>query len=180
MARPTRRRDLYHGTSVALTAVPDPGWVFGGWSGALSGQANPDTLLINGDKSVTATFLEVLTVADADDFNGCALDPRWTVVDPFNDRGVAAVINAYSDSARVAISVPGDDEHEIWNGFIGATHILQPAANTDFVLEVKFDSLPPSDYGPAGHPGEAGPGDMGAFGSVPQRSRCAAHRPGDG
>ncbi|MBK7770521.1 MAG: hypothetical protein IPI48_08310 [bacterium] len=140
----------YHGTSVALTAVPDPGWVFGGWSGALSGQANPDTLLINGDKSVTATFLEVLTVADADDFNGCALDPRWTVVDPFNDGGVAAVINAYSDSARVAISVPGGTEHEIWNGFIGATHILQAAENTDFVLEVKFDSLPPSGYGQQG------------------------------
>lgn len=140
----------YHGTSVVLTATPAPGWVFGGWSGALSGQANPESLVINADATVTATFLEVLPVAAADDFNACALDPRWTVVDPFSDGGTAATINAYSDSARVAISVPGVVEHEIWNGVIGATHILQDAQNTDFVLEVRFDSLPPAGYGQQG------------------------------
>ncbi len=140
----------FHGTRVELTAVPDPGWVFGGWSGALGGQQNPDSLLVDGDKSVTATFLQVLAVASPDDFSGCSLDPRWTVVDPFDDGGVAATVNAYTDSARVAISVPGGAEHEIWNGVIGATHILQAAENTDFELEVKFDSLPPANYGQQG------------------------------
>lgn len=140
----------FHGTQVALTAVPDPGWVFGGWSGAFNGQQNPDTLLVDGDKAVTATFLQVLAAAEADDFSGCSLDPRWTVVDPFSDGGVAATINAYTDSARVAISVPGGAEHEIWNGVIGATHILQAAQNTDFELEVKFDSLPLANYAQQG------------------------------
>lgn len=140
----------YHGTSVALTAAPAPGWVFGGWSGALSGQQNPDTLVIDADLAVTATFLEILAVAQADDFSGCSLDPRWTVVDPLDDGGAAATVNAYTDSARVAISVPGGGEHEIWNGFIGAPHILQAAENTDFELEVKFDSLPPANYGQQG------------------------------
>jgi len=44
------------GTVVTLTAVPGSGFRFTGWSGALSGLANPTTLVINGNKSVTATF----------------------------------------------------------------------------------------------------------------------------
>lgn len=45
-------------TEVTLTAVPDPGYVFAGWSGDLSGAANPGTILVNTDKSVTASFIE--------------------------------------------------------------------------------------------------------------------------
>ena len=44
------------GTQVTLTAVPAAGYVFQGWSGALSGAANPALLLMNGNKSATATF----------------------------------------------------------------------------------------------------------------------------
>jgi hypothetical protein len=44
------------GTTVTLRAIPGSGYVFGGWSGALSGSSNPKTLLMNGNKSVTATF----------------------------------------------------------------------------------------------------------------------------
>jgi hypothetical protein len=44
------------GTQVTLTAVPAPGYYFAGWSGALSGVTNPAMLLMNGNKSVTATF----------------------------------------------------------------------------------------------------------------------------
>jgi uncharacterized repeat protein (TIGR02543 family) len=44
------------GTTVTLTATPAAGYVFGGWSGALTGLTNPAALLMNGNKSVTATF----------------------------------------------------------------------------------------------------------------------------
>jgi len=43
-------------TSVAVEAVPDFGYVFDGWSGDLSGAANPTTLLIDCDKNITASF----------------------------------------------------------------------------------------------------------------------------
>ncbi|MFQ5636670.1 MAG: Ig-like domain-containing protein, partial [bacterium] len=43
-------------TVVTLTAIPAPGWTFGGWSGDLSGLENPTTLLVDGNKNVTATF----------------------------------------------------------------------------------------------------------------------------
>jgi hypothetical protein len=45
------------GTVVTLTATPDPGFAFSGWSGDLSGSQNPATLTLDGDKSVTATFV---------------------------------------------------------------------------------------------------------------------------
>jgi hypothetical protein len=44
------------GTSVTLTAVPDAGFSFTGWSGDLSGATNPETLLVDGDKTVGASF----------------------------------------------------------------------------------------------------------------------------
>ena len=44
------------GTVVTLTAVPGSGFRFLGWSGALSGLANPTTIQMDGNKSVTATF----------------------------------------------------------------------------------------------------------------------------
>lgn len=44
-------------TTVTLAAIPDSGYVFSGWSGDLSGSANPDSLLMNDDKTITATFI---------------------------------------------------------------------------------------------------------------------------
>ncbi|MBW3548938.1 MAG: fibronectin type III domain-containing protein, partial [Actinobacteria bacterium] len=44
------------GEEVTLTATPASGSVFDGWSGDLTGTANPQTLTMNADKSVTATF----------------------------------------------------------------------------------------------------------------------------
>ncbi|MFN4285495.1 MAG: InlB B-repeat-containing protein [Lacibacter sp.] len=44
------------GTTVTLTASPVMGTTFQGWSGALSGSANPATLVMDGNKTVTATF----------------------------------------------------------------------------------------------------------------------------
>jgi hypothetical protein len=41
---------------VTLTAVPSPGYLFAGWSGALTGAANPATVAMTGVKSVTAGF----------------------------------------------------------------------------------------------------------------------------
>ena len=49
----------HYGDSVELTANPDTDWLFDSWSGDLSGSANPETIVIDGDASVTATFIEM-------------------------------------------------------------------------------------------------------------------------
>lgn len=47
-------------TVVRLTSTPDPGWEFTGWSGDLGGSTNPETIEMNFNKSVTATFSEIV------------------------------------------------------------------------------------------------------------------------
>lgn len=44
------------GSSVQATAVPDPGYEFVGWSGALSGNVNPTSVLMDDNKTITANF----------------------------------------------------------------------------------------------------------------------------
>jgi V8-like Glu-specific endopeptidase len=45
-----------HGDVVQLTASPGSNYRFDGWSGALSGDTNPDSLTMDSDKTVTAKF----------------------------------------------------------------------------------------------------------------------------
>jgi uncharacterized repeat protein (TIGR02543 family) len=44
------------GTNVQLTATPDPGWHFVGWSGDVVSATNPLLVTMDADKSLTATF----------------------------------------------------------------------------------------------------------------------------
>ena len=46
------------GTQVTLNATPAQGWTFTGWSGALSGSANPAQITLDADAQVTATFTQ--------------------------------------------------------------------------------------------------------------------------
>jgi uncharacterized repeat protein (TIGR02543 family) len=56
---------LYAGTVVTLTASPAAGYVFTGWSGALSGTKNPSTVTMDADKKVTASFaVRVMSVIE--------------------------------------------------------------------------------------------------------------------
>jgi uncharacterized repeat protein (TIGR02543 family) len=54
------------GTSVELTAEADPGWTFSGWSGDLGGSDNPETIIMTGDREVTATFTELQVLSPGD------------------------------------------------------------------------------------------------------------------
>ncbi len=53
-------------TVVTLTATPVFGYVFSGWSGNLTGSNNPDSITMNSNKSVTATFVEDTTITEFD------------------------------------------------------------------------------------------------------------------
>jgi len=64
------------GTPVTLTATPDEGWYFGGWSGDLNTASAVEHLTLDGNKAVTATFTQeppvthTLTIAIAGDGSG--------------------------------------------------------------------------------------------------------------
>jgi regulation of enolase protein 1 (concanavalin A-like superfamily) len=227
------------GESVELTAVADPGWVFDGWSGDLSGADNPAAVTMDSSKVVTATFVESstdttppvissvqvtpgsetavvtwntdepassavahgqtssyelgsvsdsalrtshaitlmglisnttyhyqITSVDAsgnaastpdatfttsdgnnpsgiasDDFNACTLDSGlWTFLNPVGDGSFAL------NGTQLLLSVPAGVAHDVWNGGNYAPRLMQPANNTDFELEVKFESLVSAQY----------------------------------
>jgi uncharacterized repeat protein (TIGR02543 family) len=48
----------YYGDVVTLTPVGDGGWSFDSWTGDLTGNINPATVTINGNKNITAIFTE--------------------------------------------------------------------------------------------------------------------------
>jgi len=50
-------QSTYHYSDVVtLTATVDPGWTFSDWSGDLISSDNPDTFIIVGNTTITATF----------------------------------------------------------------------------------------------------------------------------
>ena len=72
-----------NGTQVTLTAAPSGGWTFGNWSGDLSGTANPAAITMNGNKSVTAVFIElpVITAQPANQTVTVGQTATFTVAD---------------------------------------------------------------------------------------------------
>jgi uncharacterized repeat protein (TIGR02543 family) len=60
-------QDSYsYGDIVNLTATPDLGWGFDHWSGDLSGSDNPASIVMDGNKSVTAHFVQNQYVLNVD------------------------------------------------------------------------------------------------------------------
>ncbi len=64
----------------------------------------------------------------------------WNWVDPVGDSSYAMT------GSQLAISVPAGSSHDLWTNANQAPRVLQPANNTDFELEVKFDSTVGSRY----------------------------------
>ena len=102
----------HYGDEVTLQAIPDPGWRFVGWSGDLSGTANPATLTVLRDMSVVAVLAQVdytLTVNTIGN-GSVSKDPNQTIYH-------------YGDEVTLqAIPDPG------W-GFAGWTGDLEGTAN---------------------------------------------------
>ena len=53
---PTCEADYRVGTAVTLTATPDPGYEFAGWSGACAGASSTCDVIVDGPRSVGASF----------------------------------------------------------------------------------------------------------------------------
>jgi regulation of enolase protein 1 (concanavalin A-like superfamily) len=122
------------GEEVELTAIAGSGVNFSGWGGDLSGRNNQAKLTVAGDHIVKATFVAPSTIA-SDDFNSFDLNTNlWTFIDPVGD----AILKM--TGTRLAITVPAGTSHNVWRTGNLAPRIMQRANDTDFEIEVKFDS----------------------------------------
>jgi len=77
------------GSVVTLDAVPDPCYEFTGWTGDLTWASTPVDIVMDGDKSIVATFTRDITFGDmAEDY--------WAI-DPINACIDAGIVTGYAD-----------------------------------------------------------------------------------
>ena len=77
------------GTTVPLTAVAETGWSFNSWSGDLTGSANPETITMDDDYSVTANFAIDTFTLDYAAGPGGSLTGETAQVVNYNTNGTA-------------------------------------------------------------------------------------------
>jgi len=109
-----------HGTQVILTANPAIGYHFVDWKDDLSGTENPDTIIMDGNKTVTANF-EINTYAIIADVVGNGdIDPSDTTEVDYGDLQMYEV-------------TPGDDSH--------LDSIVVDGVRTDSLESYTFDNV---------------------------------------
>ena len=109
----TESGSLAHGKTATLTVVANAGYVFDGWTGDLTGSTNPQTLLMNGNKTVGATFIHDIQDSDGEGLSnydeavihGTNPNLADTDNDGLNDR---AELETYHTNPKVVDS-NGDD-----------------------------------------------------------------------
>ncbi|MEM2118869.1 MAG: LamG-like jellyroll fold domain-containing protein, partial [Candidatus Bathyarchaeia archaeon] len=94
-------QDTYtYGQIVNLTAIPSEGWSFLGWSGDINETANPTQIIIDGNKTVTATFF---------------LANRPPQIDSYTPTTDPAILEGDAQEFTISPSDPdGDDLHIQW------------------------------------------------------------------
>jgi uncharacterized repeat protein (TIGR02543 family) len=122
------------GELVTMTAKAAPGYFFSGWQGDAAGNSAIYELLMDGDKSVVATFTTQTGVV-SDDFNSCDLDPTtWQWVDP---NGQAQY---QMTGTQLTLFTPPGENYNLGDAGNFAARMMQPTTNTNLGLEVKMDS----------------------------------------
>ena len=100
-----------HGTSVSLTATPSTGSQFSSWSGACTGTANPCSVLMDGPKSVTATFTVTappppsqyqLTLSKDGDGSGSLTANPWSATGKYNSGTQVGVTHSAAPGSKFA------------------------------------------------------------------------------
>ncbi len=127
------------GTVVTLTAVPASGWQFDGWSGDLSGSNNPETITMDADKNVTATF---------------SLIPpqQYTLTTNVSGQG-SITLNppggVYDDGTVVTLTaVPASGwQFDNWSGDLsGSNNPETITMDSDKTVTAIFSLIPPQQY----------------------------------
>ncbi len=119
--------DYTYGTVVDVNAIADPGWTFDSWSGDLTGSTNPNSITMDDNKTITATFTEFLLSDNFDDNRRSAM---WrSFADDYGNAWVS------EDANRLNVKATGNV-----NGLV-AFYVANGwsfDANESFAVEVDF------------------------------------------
>jgi len=91
------------------------------------------------DMTFTTTGPDISGIV-SDDFSSGSLNTSlWTLVDPLDDV-VFTLTGQGTEDAWANLAIPTGAEHQVHTDGILAAHLLQSAHNTDFEVEVKFET----------------------------------------
>jgi CSLREA domain-containing protein/uncharacterized repeat protein (TIGR02543 family) len=119
------------GTEVELTATPDTGFTFASWSGALSGNENPISVTMDGNKTVTATFIS-------------STAPRHTVIVSQIGNGTVTLNPPGGEYAQGTVvqltALPASDSIFVgWSGAVsGSLNPLEVTIDSDKSIVANF------------------------------------------
>lgn len=131
------------GTEVTLTAEPETGFNFVSWSGGITGTTNPATVVMNGNRTVTATFEKtcyqlVLT------HTGAGADP---VASPTSSQGCDP--GQYFYETEITLTADPDDGWQVnsWEGTdndssTSVTNSLTMPADNGYIAKVNYIERP--------------------------------------
>ena len=106
------------GTVVTLLAVPDSGWAFKNWGGALNSTNNPEKLVMDGDKSVIVTFMQQ-TMMDATDDESPSFYLAQNYPNPFNPTTtIRFVLPEPSKTRLIVYDVKGQERAVLADEFL--------------------------------------------------------------
>jgi uncharacterized repeat protein (TIGR01451 family) len=93
------------------------------------------------DSASDPTTIQSLTAPVSDDFHSSSLNTSiWTFVNPLGDASYQMT------GSNILLKVPAGTAHDLWIGGDNAVRIVQPATNSNFQLETKFESAVAQQY----------------------------------
>ncbi|MBK1650314.1 hypothetical protein CKO36_17410 [Rhabdochromatium marinum] len=123
--------DYAGGTTVTLTADPDEGSAFAGWSGACSGTLTTCTLTLDSAKTVSASFI---TASDP--------SPNANGMVYLSETGDTIIIPADLDAARTYLNFGGTHSYRIPSDLTAAVTIVdRQASSVVFSAGTHVDSV---------------------------------------
>jgi len=134
------------GDTVQLTATADPGWSFDSWSGDLTDSTNPDTITIDGDKSVTATF--AIYAIQGGWGGGTPPQPPPPPSPPHlelqvNVLGHITPVDIGEDSVLAGVVIATSSDGRVTLTFAEGTQVLSPDGNPPAEITVETMLDPP-------------------------------------
>jgi endo-1,4-beta-xylanase len=130
------------GAVVTLTAIPGNGYEFSSWSGALSGSANPATLTMNSEKSVTATFTAIVTEPDQYTLTVSASGNGSVTVNPSAEDGI------YDEGTIVTLTANAANGYQFagWSGDLnGASNPATISITSNMAVIASFEEVETGD-----------------------------------
>jgi uncharacterized repeat protein (TIGR02543 family) len=130
------------GTTATLTAVPDPTHNFTGWTGDVSGSANPLTILVSGNVNVVANFaassFALTTAATA----GGSVTPGGTY-----PAGTVVTVSATPDATHRFVDWTGDATGNVPTAVVTLDRAKFVQANFTPRSSQTISFAPPGDHG---------------------------------